>query len=174
MEISIVNSYMIYRRYCELKEVTQTINHHDFREKIGYALLDPDSEWPRRKSPQAKLAMLNERKRHMHQSTCIRAPKINTKGLHPGHGRLKRRLDISLGHFPTIPMGEKRHRVCQLHRWAYAEAGGGNGGDIPPGARRDVYACDACGVKLCVPCFAMYHQCEELNDKIDDILDDEY
>ena len=171
IEISIVNAYMIYRRYCELKEVPQLINHHDFREKLGYALLDPDNEWPRRKSPKKTLASLNKSKKKIRHITI--APKINTKGLDPQTGRLKRRLDFSLGHFPTVPVAQKRHRVCQLHRWAFGE-GGGAKNTIPPGARKDVYACDTCGVKLCIPCFSLYHQCEDLPSKIDDILDDEY
>ena len=45
-----VNSYMSYKRYCELMGVPVKWSHHDWNEAIGYAHLDPDKDWPRKKS----------------------------------------------------------------------------------------------------------------------------
>ena len=50
-EVSMVKSYVCYKRYCELKGVMVSWNHHNWNEEIGYAHLDPDEDWPRKKSP---------------------------------------------------------------------------------------------------------------------------
>ena len=50
-EVSMVNSYVAMKRYCELKGVAVPWNHHDWNEAIGYAHLDPHEYWPRRKTP---------------------------------------------------------------------------------------------------------------------------
>ena len=48
MEVSLVNAFMMMRRYCKLKGVKQKIDHHKFNELIGRALLEPVNEWPKR------------------------------------------------------------------------------------------------------------------------------
>ena len=40
-EVSLVNSYVMYKRYCELKGVPVQWTHHDWNEAIGYAHVDP-------------------------------------------------------------------------------------------------------------------------------------
>ena len=172
IEITIVNAYMMYRRFCELKGVTQIYCHHDFREAIGYALIDPVGEWPRRKSPSGpprkKQKRAESTKAPSLNTESTRAPRLNTCALSPGRGRMKKRLETSLGHYPCLPVGKKQHRVCQLHRWAHSEKGGDN--EIPSGARLNVFECLACRVKLCIPCFRIYHECSDLGEKIDEIL----
>jgi len=49
-EVSMVNSYVMIKRYCEMKGVPVPWNHHDRNEALGYAHLDPHEYWPRRKS----------------------------------------------------------------------------------------------------------------------------
>ena len=116
-EVSMVNAYMMMRRYCEMKRVAMPYKHHDFNEKIGYALLNPGSEWPRRNRKQPP-EMLSGRKRTspILQSTPQkkkRAPKLNGNALSPNKGRLKVRLDRSMQHLPVPTDGKKA--VCQLH-----------------------------------------------------------
>ena len=163
--MTLVNSYMMHCRFCELKGVTQIYCHHAFREAIGYVLIDPVGEWPRRKSP-ISLSGPPRKKQKSEEST--RAPRLNTNALSPGKGRMKKRLETSLGHYPCIPVGKKAHRVCQLHRWAYSESGGEN--EIPSGARLNVFECSSCRFKLCIPCFRIYHECSDLGETIDEIL----
>ena len=170
MEITIVNAYMMYRRYCELKEVPQLIDHHDFREKLAYALLDPANEWPKRKSG-------NGNKKRTRTPTLTpepakkRAPRMNTDALSPNKGRLKKRLDRSLSHMPQMCTNNKKHRVCQLHHWASSQTTGGDTEDaIPAGARANVVECKACDVKLCILCFSIYHEKMHLEGHIDSIL----
>jgi hypothetical protein len=76
-EVSMVNPYVCYKRYCELKGVPVQWNHHDWNEAIGYAHLNPDEDWPRKKSPPEtpKSTTSSESKK--------RAPKIDHKALSP-------------------------------------------------------------------------------------------
>ena len=168
-----VNAYMMMRRYCELKRVTMPYKHHDFNEKIGYALLNPGSEWPRRNRKQPP-EMLSGRKRTspIPQSTPQkknRAPKLNGDALSPNKGRLKVRLDRSMQHLPVPTDGRKA--VCQLHRWAHNMRADARKDYfvVPSGARAGVAKCSTCGVVLCMQCYAMYHTCEDLTAKIDTI-----
>ena len=62
IEVSLVNSYMMMRRYCELKGVPMPWKHHDFNEAVGYALISPESDWPRRKGP-PEISSQKKRKR---------------------------------------------------------------------------------------------------------------
>jgi len=55
-EVSMVNSYMCIKRYCELKGVEVPWTHHDWNEAIGYAHLDPEEDWQKRKSAAIKPA----------------------------------------------------------------------------------------------------------------------
>ena len=46
--MSLVNAFMMMRRYCKLKGVKQRFDNHEFNELIGRALLEPVNEWPKR------------------------------------------------------------------------------------------------------------------------------
>ncbi len=58
-EVSLVNSYVSYKRYCKLKGVPVNWTHHDWNEAIGYAHVDPDEYWPRRKLPPKSVPKAN-------------------------------------------------------------------------------------------------------------------
>ncbi len=45
-ELSLVNSYVMYKRYCELKGAAITWTHHDWNEAIGNTHIDPNEYWP--------------------------------------------------------------------------------------------------------------------------------
>ena len=106
------------RRYCELKGVPMPYTHHDFNEKIGYAILDPDKEWPRRKKPPEFLSG-NKMKRPVQLSPVsnpkkARSPKLNLNALSPNKGRSKKRLDCTFNHMPVMPTD--KILVFQLQR----------------------------------------------------------
>ncbi len=44
-----VNSYMCYKWYCELKGVLVQWMHYDWNQAIEYAHLEPDEDSPRKK-----------------------------------------------------------------------------------------------------------------------------
>ena len=50
-----VNSYMCYKRYSELKRVPVQWTRHDWNQAIGYAHLDPDEDWQRKKKSPEKI-----------------------------------------------------------------------------------------------------------------------
>ena len=166
LEVSMVNAYMMYRRYMELSGRKVEWTHEGFQEAIGYAFIDPDGMWPRRKSGSPPPAPSTPRKFIKVQKP--RAPKLTLKALSPTRGVLNKRLNETLPHLPVFPSAKKDNRVCQLHRWAYNQKTGSH--DIPPGARTGVLQCKVCTVNLCVPCFSIWHESRKMRPQIDVIL----
>jgi len=176
LEVSMVNAYMMLRRYCELKGVGMPYSHHEFNEKIGYALLNPGTEWPKRNGKQPpEMLSANKRKRISPVSTPqltptkkARAPKLNRDALSPNKGRLKVRLDKSMQHLPVPTDGKG---VFQLHHWAHNMRADGKKDYfvVLSGVCAEVAKCSVCRVQLCMQCYAMYHTCDDLTAKIDTI-----
>ncbi len=50
-KVSMVNLYVLIKRYCELRGVLVPWTHHDWNKAIRYAHLDPVEYWPRQKGP---------------------------------------------------------------------------------------------------------------------------
>ena len=164
MDVTIVNGYIILKRYCELVGVANPYTYHDFREKIAHALLDP-STWQRRVIKSPPPPQSNKRNGNNNSPTCTKAPRFSAKSLSPNRGALKKRLDTLLQHMPLPPTSRK---VCQLHRWAALEK---TRLKTPGGACSGLMHCNACGVNICLHCWEMYHTCEDLTSKIDIILE---
>jgi hypothetical protein len=163
-EVSMVNSYISYKRYCELKGVPVKWTHHDWNQAIGYAHLDPDEDWPRKKKPPEKMTAA------ANTSAEVRAPRVDSQSLSPTRGRLKIRLNHdTANHMPVPAPGEKP--VCQLHRWAHKEF---NPDDVPnnkpAGSRAHVMRCEACGVNLCLRCWKIFHTQQRLRLHVPEIL----
>ena len=170
-----VNAYMMMRRYCEMNDFTVPYSHHDFREAIAHALLDP-STWParNRKSASPSPPTNNTKKRKPPSSASPpskRAPKFNCNTLCPDEGKLKNRLNKSLDHMPVLSRGSK-DQTCQLHMWASKEKNGGKGKKTPTpkGARQSLMHCRECVVNLCLRCWSVYHEVGDLTPKINTIL----
>ena len=169
-EVSMVNPYVCYKRYCELKGVLVQWNHHNWNEAIGYTHLNPDKDWQRKKSPPAtpKSTTSSDSKK--------RAPKIDNKALSPTRGQMKVRLDTSRNHMPVIPRGKPHNNVCQLHRWAdkefnpTADVKGRKKNTKPAGGRTNVMRCTMCDVNLCIRCWEIFHTKEHLRYHIPGIL----
>jgi hypothetical protein len=169
-EVSMVNSYVCMKRYCELKGVPVPWTHHDWNEAIGYAHLDPIEDWPRRKSadyerPPMKLEDIAS-------ATKRRAPRVDSKALSPTRGRLRIPLDESMSHMPVVPL--LPNAACQLHRWAYKETHPMEKVDgattKPSGSRSGVMRCETCEVNLCLKCWKPYHKQHRLKPLVFDIL----
>jgi hypothetical protein len=171
-EVSMVNSYMCMKRYCELKGLPVKWSHHDWNEAIGYAHLDPEEDWPKRKSP-GTLHTNDERGAVATSEVKKRNPRMDSASLSPSRGRLKGRLDhVSMTHMPTQPRGAVGSAVCQLHRWAHKQANtdGSKINGKPGGARAHVMLCKACDVNLCLGCWEIYHTQARLQSHISTIL----
>jgi hypothetical protein len=50
-KVSLVNSYVAMKQYCEFKGVPVKWTHHDWNEAIENAHINPDEDWSRAKSP---------------------------------------------------------------------------------------------------------------------------
>ena len=181
-EVSMVNSYVMMKRYCEMKGVPVPWNHHDWNEAIGYAHLDPHEYWPRRKSPPGTTAEGSAA-----AASTTRQPKLNKKGkpilprgprvdssaLSPTRGSLKCRLDHDTRiHMPEPPLTLGAN--CALHRWAHKETHPATKEEEknlkPPGSRSHVMHCKACDVHLCLNCWALFHTEKRLKPRVFDIL----
>ena len=91
-----VNPYMLMWRFCKLKGVKQPYNHHQFQEMVGYALIDPDSEWPTRK----RYSKSSKSSTPSPPEQSDRKSRMSAKSLHPTNGSLKKRLDTTLNAQP--------------------------------------------------------------------------
>ena len=148
-EVTMVNSYVSMKRYCELKGVAIPQTHHDWNETIGYTHVDPVEYWPRRFglgfTPPTKQVTKSEPKK---------ATSIDSKSLSPTWHR-KGHLDTTKSHMPVPPSAD--HAACQLHRWAYKETHPTDkmkGTNIKPaGSRLHGMRCETCAVNLCLKCF---------------------
>ena len=98
-EVSLVNSYTSYKRYCVLKGVAVKWTHHDWNEAIGYAHVEPNEYWLRRKSPPKSVPMANAKR------MCQR---VASQALSPTWGWLRDRLAPS-HHMPVMASG---NHVC--------------------------------------------------------------
>ena len=132
-----------------LKGLEPTYNYHDYMEKLGYAHLDPDNEWPRRKCP--------GKDRLVDDQSKSKARRFTASTLSPYHGSLRKRLELSFVQMPVQPEGKEKKQVCQLHRWAYRRSLGNDEqvlfkNSIPDGAQKNVMYCETCGVKICLRC----------------------
>jgi hypothetical protein len=101
-KVSLVNAFVSYKRYCELKGVAVKWTHHDWNKVIGYAHVDPNKYWLQRKSPPKSIPEVNAKK------ICQR---IDTQALSPTRGWLRDRL-APINHMPVMASGT---HVCQLH-----------------------------------------------------------
>ena len=70
---------------------------------------------------------------------------ITDKSLDPFKGQLKCRLDHTIvKHMPSRVAG--KHKYCQLNYWASKKK-----------KHTQLLKCDACGVHLCIDCYALCH-----------------
>ncbi len=121
-EVSIVNAYVMMRRYCVLKGVSPPWNHHDFNEAIGKVLFDPDHHWP----THFKLHFNNlshqsssDTDTSSSSSRSKRSVKMTDGALDSKKGSLRLRLHSVLPHMCVPVENTASHAICQLHRWAH-------------------------------------------------------
>ena len=172
IEVTVVNAYVMMKRYCELKDVPVPYSHHDFHEAVALAFLDRDNQfgnhWPRKQAAGQKRKSAFATPSPAKKARKA-APRLTKQSVCPRFGALRGRLDLSLGHYLS---GEPdSNRVCQLHRYAYRQMYDDPKG-IPSGARLHVYTCEACGVNLCIPCMKIFHTTEYFEDAICTIINE--
>ena len=74
-------------------------------------------------------------------------------------GHFKNRLDMSKGHWPGLA-DTNTHARCQLHTWASSSKVRKKSG---------VMLCMHCNVYLCMKCWKIFHQTEDLVKDKDEI-----
>ena len=154
-EVSIVNSYLLMKRYYEAKGLKPRWTHWEFQENIAWALIDPVNCWPTKDQDKSTSKMA--RPNRSSEMTSGRRPKFTAKSLAEG-GALGMRLNQAYEHEIqqlTVEQKKANTTVCQLHRMANKEINGSSA--IPHGGRQQVVVCKACGVALCLNCWGKFH-----------------
>ena len=170
----VTNAYIAYTKYIKLHRM-KPISHYAFLEKVALVWLKEGSQFFRIKRKRKVVLVLGDQdegtidddhtnggiisvgtkgeestntmtrgavKRIMNaKNSCI------TDGaLDPFKGSLKCRLDHNnVRHMPSKVPGGK-HKYCQLNYWATKKK-----------KHAQLLKCEACGVNLCVDCYALYH-----------------
>jgi hypothetical protein len=164
-QVLIINSYVCYNRYHEMLGLTPPMTHYEYQRDIALAWIDPQ-EYATKKKKRYTTPVTSE---HSEPSTLTSNSTTNSKSnyitdftLDPVNGSLKRRLNHTVGHWPSkAPRkrdGNKPH--CQLHKWACG---------IHKRKRANTALCEVCNVVLCVDneCFELFHTARDIiNDKL--------
>ncbi len=178
VEVSMVNSFMMYRQYHELKGIPLKYDHYQFHEACGLAYVKPKTMWPKQQkktrtktlSPPPPPPKRSKSEQAPEESS--RSPKITTAALCCDSGSMMSRLDTTRRHLPVPVQGKRGVPICQLHRWAHWERYGPKDNSTPPGSRSNVMKCEDCGVNLCLRCFYLFHTKRDMEYSIDCIIND--
>eukprot|EP00957_Ditylum_brightwellii_P143018 10897381-Ditylum_brightwellii.AAC.1 len=155
VEATLVNAYrMCFVHHLERRMEMPWI-HYEFNLLMGCAWINPNTDRPTQ----------NRYKTVGRNSTTKEdgVPKITRGSLCPVTGDLNCRLDSSFLHFLFIPSGSNKNtepKTCQLHTWAAQEEGQGT--NKPAGCRKGVLHCKHYDVHLCIPCFFIFYEVEDL------------
>ena len=151
-ETSMNNAYQLMKSYYRHMGFQMTIDHWDFQEDVGWALMDPDKYWTTKRRKIGE-SVVNVTEAPPPVPEGPRRKRFSAKALEP-EGSLKRRLDTSLRHFPERIVS-RNFPCCQMHRLANSFVNKTH--NKPTGGRSDVFECGDCGVALCINCWKIYH-----------------
>ena len=142
-EVSMVNAYLLMKRFYLANGLTPKWTHWELQESIAWGLLDP-------KGPPIKERSRPTEIRPRRDVSGQKRKRMTQKSVGAG-GSYGRRLDRSLPHLPTpVPAHKKKTTICQLHRLAGSVINMDN--KIPDGARKDVMICNDCNAAICIKC----------------------
>ena len=122
------------------------------------------STWPARTSKSPPPPPSAEQNTQPKEHCKPKAPRFTHRALSPTKGKLQKCLNTSVNHMPVPPTTRK---VCQLHRWAGLDK---CGNASPEGCRASLMHCRACVVNAGLHCWELFHTCDDLHTRIDDIL----
>ena len=155
-ETSMVNAYLLMKKYYLAKGLQPKWTHWEFQENIAWALLDPNGP-PQYVQPSPTKAAKPKK------TVGPRRPRLTEDSLKLGgdHGH---RLDQSSSHFHSpVEDDKKKTTVCQLHRLANKVINDEH--SIPSGSRKDVMICGNREVALCVNCWKPFHSLERFENE---------
>ena len=164
-EVSLVNSYLLYKNFCDENGWERDYNHYDFIEAVSKAWIDPINYWPTRNCLHLKHTVPTRTVKKRKQ--CVA---INDKTICPSTRSLRCRRDATLQHFPTPVKKKKNPTQCQLHMWAAKNVANSMDTPKPKGARQCVVCCAVCHVHLCVNCYEIFHRVDHLGNVLHEIL----
>ena len=169
VEVCLTNSYVLYKRYCEVHKIPQRFTHYEWVCEIGKAWLHPD-QYFKLLTPSSSTSVSSATT----STTVARGTKRRSDRIaeaEPKKGKSIAftdatlssdskcfivRRDCTKNHWPSLPDKTRSEPRCQLHTWA-------SGSQIRKKA--GVVRCETCGVHLCIQCFNIFHEAPNLVQK---------
>ena len=153
----LTNSYVLYRKYFEMHDLKQPLNHYEYIRAISLAWLDQEHYWPRKKasisnsstSSQSSDSSVISRLRSTHTPAVTKSVAFTDKSLDSYSGALRCRLDKHYAHLPV--RGDKKVNTCQLCYWKNRSR-----------VRVQVVKCSYCQIHICIDCFKPFHEVANL------------
>ena len=167
--VCLTNSYVLYKRYCEVHRLPQRFTHYEWVCEIGKAWLHPD-QYFKIISPRDGMSVTSVLS-STSTSTAARGTKRRSSRIaeaEPKRGKSIAFTDATLSsdskcfivrrdrtkmHWPSLPDKTRSEPRCQLHTWASRSQIRKKAG---------VVRCETCGVHLCIECFNIFHEVPNL------------
>ena len=163
MGVLLTNAYKVYLRINEDEGITtksnRLLSHYEFRKAIALYWINDTAALNIYKSGGTSTAATFQSPTSISSmsggddytiassiGSAKRAPPVDDAALHE-NGKLKRRLDRSLGHFP---LKKTNQQCCSLHRW------------LGYRSEKHIMYCPDCNIHLCLECYSLFHQCVDL------------
>jgi hypothetical protein len=174
--VMMVNAYVFYVKMGLLAGVERKnlLSHHDFRQAIALAWIDPVNYHPGYRVPTREepttpppatalfntppVSMSGKRTRKLSSKltddSTTPKPKKKSRSLQftdktlAVSGILSIRLESTASH---LPVPSKPDAKCQMHRWVGF-----------PNKRSDLMSCEDCHVSICVQCYKRFHTVQDL------------
>ena len=153
----LTNSYVLYRKYFEIHDIKQPLNHYEYIRAISLAWLDQEHYWPQKKtsisssstSSQSSDSSVISRLRSTHTPAVTKSVAFTDKSLDSYSGALRCRVDKHYAHLPV--RGDKKVNTCQLCYWKNRSR-----------VRAQVVKCSYCQIHICIDCFKPFHEVANL------------
>ena len=167
VEVCLTNSYILYKKYCNMHKIKLNYTHYEFVCEIGKAWLYPEDYFDKTQGD-ASLASASTTtttaskgtKRRSSRVEAMEEPKkskftgFTDSTLQNNNKCFQHRLDRTKKHCPkAVKKGGKSEPRCQLHTWATKSI---------IRIKAGVVRCDTCQVHLCIPCFEIFHEERDL------------
>lgn len=179
MGMLLTNSYILYKKFCELHRVKPRYSHYEFVCFVGRAWLHPEKYFSYYCSPSSRsnvstssslpeasrvveVKLPGRRKRllknNLAEESLVAVKKFRLSGftdatLSNKNPIFSSRMDKFKSHFPANINYTLSSPRCQLHTWAT---------NSKVRKKAQVVRCQTCNVHLCIDCFEVFHVTPDL------------
>ena len=115
----LTNSYVLYRKYFEVHDLKQPLNHYEYIRAISLAWLDQEHYWPQKKTSISSSSTTTQSSDSVISRLCstntpavTKSVAFTDKSLDSYSGALRCRVDKHYAHLAV--RGDKKVNTCQL------------------------------------------------------------